>query len=207
MFKKKIKGVRANYLAIPYRQLKPEASQYNTNHFQNVDEKIINFIYDDSIDRMREIKDDDKVISSRATLLLGYLATIVTGLLIILFGDIELSIQIGQATKDFLWILLVIYPIEIFLVVVTLMNPNFLAYAHSQPKFIMEDMKPQMELRGIKVLYIYALQDNIEFNTERLYIRASWLRFCMLFTFLAPLVVFGTLLAFDFIQELMLIYI
>ena len=177
-----------NFSAILYSQPEPKEWYYDKadiKAMQSVNKDKVDFVHSDSVARMREIEENAKIINSRATLLLGYLAAIVTGLLIILFGN--LPIEIEESTKNLVEALVLVYLLNIFALAMSLISPNFLAYAHNQPKIIMEQPDPLIDSKVTKIIYINVLQENIESNTKRLHIQAIWLKSCILATFI-PLI-------------------
>ncbi len=192
-----------NFLILPYKQPKAKYRQYTIDDIramQGEDEEMVNFAYDTAIDRMQEIRDDVKIVNTRTTLLLGYLAAMVAGLLVFLFRETpdgvvfffkESTTQIEQNTKDFALILLGFYFGNIFLVAMTLINPTFLTYANNRPEYIMAQRNYNTDIKLIKVLSVKGLTENIEINMKRLYIFASWLRACIFFTFIAPFIAFA----------------
>ncbi len=190
-----------NFLALPYRKRKTQHRDYTADDIKAMrgeDEAKVNFAYDTGITRMQEIETDVKIINARATLLLGYLATIVAGLLFFLFKESTnevaenteylTEILFGQNAKDLAEILLIIYLINIFLVAITLINPTLAFHAHNEPECIMVEKEP---LKVIKIFEINGLQSDIESNMKRLYTLTSWLRGCIFLAFLAPFIAFA----------------
>ena len=174
-----------------------DGSKYDANKIKNIDENKINFSRENALAYMQEIDDDVRIINTRTTLLLSYLAAIVAALVIFLSRDlasenIEYPLYISVLAS----ILLCGYLGIIFFVGSKLISPSFGAYAHNEPKNLMVQGTFKHDIKLIKILETELLQDRIKFNANRLEKLTLHFRWSMFATF--ALLFFGLVVAFVF---------
>ncbi len=166
--------------------------KYEIKDSLDVSDEKINFAYNNAISFMQEIKDGMKTINTRTTLLLGYLATLVTALSVFIFNYEKYSIFI----IIFSLIVLSGYLIIIFIIAKKLISPSSGYSTYSEPKNLMNKAMFEYDIKMIKIFEIELLQDRISFNIQRQKKSAKYLKCCILATFAIPII--SALLSFVF---------
>ncbi len=164
---------------------------YDKQKIKNIDIEKVNFTYGNAVAYMQEIDDDVKIINTRATLLLGYLAAIIAALVVVVFGGQDHSIT--PYIKNSAAILLGVYLVNIFIIAVNLISPSFGARVNNEPESLMTQDIFQYDMKLIKIIATEVLQNRIKYNTNRLEELAWWLKNCIFLTFLG--IPFALLLA------------
>ena len=160
-----------------------DGSQYDKDKIKNINECKVDFAYDNGISYMQEIDKGMKIISARATLLLGYLSTLIAVIAAALFQ----SLPVNEPTEVFYTIMLFSYVIIIFFIVSLLLTPSSAASIYNEPKNILNKEMFQHDMVMIKIFETELVQDRITQNLNKQQRRAKYLQFFIWTTFIAPI--------------------
>ncbi len=178
-----------------------DGKDYDPKKIAALDREKVMLAYDNGIAMMQEIHEGMKVINTRATLLLGYLATIIATLAPLLIkGDIFIEGTL------YIWLVLVAYSILIFVVAHFLTNPNLTASAHNAPKKIMTKEVFEYDMKMIKLFEADLLQKRIDINNDEQKRKAKYLKNAISAAFIIPIFFFLVYLIVDLLNGILAYY-
>ncbi len=158
---------------------------------EKISEEKMDLAYNSGISLLQEITDGMKVINTRTTLLLAYLAAIIATFLPLLLASNVFN-YVGISL--YIWFILAGYLILIFVIAYLLPSPHLTKPTHNEPLAIINKHTFMNDIKLAKFMEINEIQKRIEVNNEVQKRAAKYLQNSIVAAFIIPVAILGVYL-------------